>query len=223
MSQKTKISLRHLQIDKSNTVIIASIAIASASLVFSLVAIHALWGQANYNKRVIQAKEKTVDQVNTNLESLDSLKNSYQVFVSQPTNIIGGSSATTGDRDGDNAKITLDAMPSIYDFPGTISGFSKVLSGKSFTDLKITGIDEEVSSSANTASAVTPVPLQISVMGSIEGAQELLKILDLSIRPVKAKSINFTGDSAGKLTITIQSDTYYQPKKKFEVNTEVIK
>lgn len=223
MPNKSKISLRHVQIDKSNALVVTFIAIAAACLVFSLVSVSALWDQANYNKRVIKAKENTVSQVNANIQSIESLKNSYQVFIGEPTNVIGGVATGTGDRDGDNAKITLDAMPSVYDFPGTISGFSKVLNGRSFTDLSITGTDEEASKAASTDVSVTPVPLQVSAIGSIEATQELLKILDLSIRPVKAKTVSFTGESTGQLTVSVDLETYYQPKKEFEVKTEVVK
>lgn len=222
MSNKNKVSLRYIQIDKSNATIVIVIAVAAACTVFSIVALRALWGQASYNKRVIKAKESTVKRLDANIASLDSLKNSYQTFVNEPVNVIGGSASGNGDRDGDNAKITLDSMPSVYDFPGTISGINKVISGRGVDKINITGKDDEVAKSSAQGS-ISPVPLSISAEGSPEGIQDFLKVLDLSIRPMNVKTVSLTGDETGKLTATVELDTYYQPKKKFEVKTEVIK
>lgn len=223
MTTKTRISLRHIDIDKSNAVIVIAIAGAAACLVFSIVSVRALWNQASYNKRVIKAKETTVQQVKTNVASLDSLKDSYRVFISAPTNVIGGSATGGGDRDGDNAKITLDAMPSIYDFPGTISGLNKVLTGRRVSEVEITGVDEEATKLTNQQPGVSPIALSIAAVGNTEDTQDLLSTLDLSIRPMNVKKVSFSGEGSGLLNILVDLDTYYQPKKKFEVKTEVIK
>ncbi|MCA9332313.1 hypothetical protein KDA00_00365 [Candidatus Saccharibacteria bacterium] len=217
-----KISLRHLQIDKSNSTILMATAAAAATLIFSLVALQSLWSQARYNVKVIKAKEQTVKQLKQNVSSLDELISSYESFVAEPTNIIGGSSTGEGDRDGDNAKIILDSMPSVYDFPGTITGFTKIVTGKGFTPETPTGTDEEVTQSINTDPQVVEVPIVFGARGSVEAIQEFVTLLERSVRPVNIRVINFSGDETG-LTATAETKTYYQPKKEFQVTTEVVK
>lgn len=224
MANRPKISLRHIQIDKANTIIFVSIAVAAACLVFSLVSLQALWRQAGYNRKVISAKEKSVSQLEQNIQSLDQLNTSYQAFVGETSNIIGGSSTGQGDKDGDNAKITLDALPSVYDFPGLVSGMNKILTGRTFTEATIDGVDDEIAqiSNSNTAPAIVEIPLSFSAKGGTEAAQDFLNTIDNSIRPVKLSSVSFGGSEAGDLEISATGMTYYQPKKVFQVKKETI-
>ncbi len=223
-NEKSRISLRHIQIDKANALMVAAIAGAAACLVFSLVSVAALYQQAKYNAKVIKAKETTVTQIKNDINSLGQLKTSYEAFVREPTNIIGGSSVGQGNKDGDNAKITLDAMPSVYDFPGTVSGFNKILNeSKSYNDPKINGSDQELTEQANTTAAPVELPFSASANGSAAGVQDFLSVLDRSIRPMSVKSVSFSGDSSGNLDVSAQLTVFYQPKMKFEVKTEVIK
>lgn len=222
--ERARVSLRHIQIDKANALMVGAIAAAAACLVFSLVAINALWQQAKYNSKVIKKQEASAKQVKANVQSLEQLKKSYEAFVREPTNIIGGSSVGTGDKDGDNAKITLDALPSVYDFPGTVSGFNKILlSNQSFKEPSLTGSDQELSEHSNDKPTPVELPFVIAAKGSATSMQDFLNVLDRSIRPVNIKSVSFTGDGSGNLDISTQSTIYYQPKKTFEVKVEVVK
>jgi hypothetical protein len=216
-------SLRYVQIDKDNSAIVIAVAAAAACLIFSLVAAQSLWKQASYNRRVISKKEQTRDTLETNIANLANLEDSYKTFVSTPTNIIDGSSSGSGDRDGDNAKIILDSLPSVYDFPGMLTGFNKVLNTGEFGQVKINAEDDEVSQKNNKTPTLVEIPLNMSAQGSLDATQAFLKRLDNSIRPVKVNTVNFAGDSSGQLVITIDGNTFYQPKKQFEVKTEVVK
>ena len=216
-------SLRHMQIDKDNTYIVVAVAAAAACLVFALVSAQALWKQASYNRRVIEKKETTRDILIENKSSLTQLKDSYKAFVESPTNILEGSSTGTGNNDGDNAKIILDAMPSVYDFPGMITGFNKILNTGEFNKITITATDDELNQKANTIPGVVELPISFTIESKAEAAQAFLTRLNSSIRPVKAKTISFSGDTGGDMTITFDGYTYYQPKKVFDVTEEVVK
>ena len=76
-----------------------------------MVASRALWSQRGYQSRVISEKEKAVSQLESNIAATNQLAISYNAFVSTPDNVIGGNPNGTGDRDGNNAKIVLDALP----------------------------------------------------------------------------------------------------------------
>jgi hypothetical protein len=216
-------SLRHMQIDKDNTYIVVAVAAAAACLIFALVSAQALWKQASYNRRVITKKEATRDILIENKSNLTQLKDSYKAFVENPTNILEGSSTGTGNNDGDNAKIILDAMPSVYDFPGMITGFNKILNTGEFNKITITASDEEVNQKANTTPGVVELPISFTVESKAEATQAFLTRLNSSIRPVKARSINFSGEAGGDMTVTFEGYTYYQPKKVFDVTTETVK
>jgi hypothetical protein len=219
---KQGLSSRHLQIDKANSTMFLLIAVASVSLVFSLMAAQSLWKQASYNRKVIQAKEATLQQVESNIQALGPLEDSYEAFVQQPENIIGGSSTGTGDRDGDNAKITLDALPSVYDFPGTISGFNKVFNSGVYGTVEMTGTDDELNQQTNVVPEIVDIPINFTATGDVQKMQELISLMDRSIRPISIQQLTFSGDSSGALELTIAGTTYYQPKKNFEVKTEVV-
>ena len=137
-------SVKHVQIDKANSRMVAIVAMAAFVVVFSLVASRALLGQRSYQARVIAGKQKAVKQLKDNITSVDSLVKSYSVFVSSSTNVLGGNSTGTGAQDGDNAKLVLDALPSQYDFPALATSLEKILTSKNYKINSITGTDDEI-------------------------------------------------------------------------------
>src|SRR5574338_279847 len=116
MAQNLHISTKRILIDKANSTIVLAVGIAAFLTVFSMVSSKALLSRRAYQSKVIELQEKARDQLNAN----------YQAFVDRPENIIQGSSTGKGERDGDNAKIVLDALPSVYDFPGLTSSLEKI-------------------------------------------------------------------------------------------------
>lgn len=239
-------SLKRMQINKANATIVASIAIAAFITVFSLVASRALWVKRGFQAQLINEKEVAVAQLEENLAAIDGLVVAYQAFVDTPENVIGGNPSGTGDQDGDNAKITLDALPSKYDFPALATSLEKLL-GTDYQEISITGQDEEVSQSstpeelaqaegvapeqqidqqqtaeAGAAVSVVEIPFEIGANGSIASIEELLVTFERSIRPINIKSVSLDGSNSD-LTITVSAKTYYQPAKSFTVGKKVIK
>ncbi len=215
-------SLRHIQIDKDNSYIVIAVAAAAACLIFSLVAAQSLWKQAGYNSRVISKMEGTKTTMEGNVTNLKQLEQAYQAFVQSPTNVIEGTATGQGDRDGDNSKIVLDAMPSVYDFPGTMTGLNKILNTGEFGETKISATDDELSQKSNTVSQITELPINFSGAGNVDVVQSFLQRLDNSIRPVKLSTVNFSGSSETELTVNVSGFIYYQPKKEFQVKSEVV-
>lgn len=218
-----KLSGKHLQIDKAKSFMVGSIALAAALLVFALISSRSLWSQAAYQKRVISEKQKAVDQLKANVESVEKLESSYKTFVNQPANIIGGNSSGTGDRDGDNGKIILDALPSKYDFPGLVSSLEKVLSGSGYVIESITGTDDEVNQ-ATAQNTGTPVemPFEVSIKGPADTVAQALVVMELSIRPMNITKLTITGDDA-EVTMTISAKTYYLPEKAVKIDMKEVK
>ena len=109
-------SAKRLQISKANATIVAVVSVAAFVTTFSLVAGQALLSKRSHQARVIFEKETARNQLLSNITASESLITAYQEFISRPENVIGGDPAGSGERDGDNARLILDALPSKYDF-----------------------------------------------------------------------------------------------------------
>jgi hypothetical protein len=218
-------SSKRVLINKANSSMFVAIALASFILVFVLVSGRALYGQGQYQNRVIDKKEKALAQLESDLNARDSLVDSYRAFVSTPQNVLGGVPNGTGEKDGDNAKIILDALPSKYDFPAVATSLEKMITAQNLKIVDVSGVDQEVLEKANQQSA-SPAPIampfQFQVTGSYTSVQALISNLEHSIRPFKVMSMELSGDQ-GNLALTVTAETYYQPEKSLKIKSEVVK
>ncbi len=221
-SQSSKRAL----IDKANARIVIVVGIAAAITAFSMVATKALVSQATYQNRVIDAKREAVNQLKDDISAVDTLKTSYNAFVSTAQNALGGNPEGAGRQDGDNAKIILDALPSAYDFPSLTTNLETLLSGLNVKINSISGTDDEVSQSEN-QSSVNPepiaIPFNVSVTGSYTGLQNVISAFERSIRPIQVMSFDITGADPNNLSLVVQAQTYYQPGKSLNIQTKVVK
>lgn len=225
MAKNIPLTNKKVQINKSQATVVLIIAFAVFITIFSILSSRSLWSQRSYQARVITKKEEARDNLIANKAAVDSLETSFKNFVNQPSNIIDGNPNGTGERDGDNAKIILDALPSKYDFPAVTSSLEKVILDKKFKFNGITGVDDEVNqnkSAANADPQVVEMPFQIDVEGSNASVQELLVIFEKSIRPFHATKINLKG-SDNKLQLVLDSKTFYRPEKTFTINKKEVK
>ena len=216
---------KRIQIDKDQATTVGVVAAAVFVTVFSLVSCKALLTQRSYQQRVITKQEKARDQLKADLDAVSQLETSYKDFISAPDNVIGGNPSGTGDRDGDNAKITLDALPSKYDFPALTSSLEKILTDKKLKIGGISGSDDELAQAANqTSSNPKPIeiPFSLSVGGSYQSMQDLVGVLEKSIRPIKVTKATFSG-GVSDMQLALELRTYYQPEKILDIRTEVVK
>lgn len=220
---RQQLSLKQLAINKDNSTILIVVALASFIIVFSLIASNALIKQSSYQGKVISKKKIALKQLKTNSKEVEKLKTSYKSFAEQQQNILGGNSAGTGDKDGDNPSLILDALPSKYDFPGLATSLEKVF--KQYSIKSITGTDDEIIQGA-TASSGQPqaveVPISIVVGGSPQSSKQILQTFEKSIRPFQIKKLSLAGQDS-EVKITVDARTYYQPQNKFDVKTEKVK
>lgn len=217
-------SSKRLQIDKANALIIGLMAGASFVAVFCLLASRALLSQHAYQSKVIDGKETAVKQLQTNAKAVDSLKESYQKFVDQPVNLLGGSNTASGERDGDNARLVLDALPSKYDFPALTTSLEKILTGQGFRINSISGTDDEIAQSKPPASgsALVEIPFKFSATGTLDFSQKLMETMQHSIRPFNIQILELTGGEDA-LTVQAEAKTYYLPEKTLTIEKEDVK
>lgn len=211
-------------IDKTNARIVAITAVAAFIVVFTLVASKALISQAAYQNKVINDNKKALSQLKEDIKNTNSLVTSYQAFVSTSQNKIGGSPTGTGNKDGDNAKIILDALPSEYDFPALATSLEKLMNSQHVQIASIAGTDDEIAQSATKPTSKPqpiPIPFQVSVEGSYKNLQNLIGVFGKSIRPFQIKTVQLSGDQKS-MTLAFTAQTFYQPAKTLNITTKVV-
>lgn len=221
-----QVSMKQVSIDKTNARMVAVIGVAAFLVVFFLVAAYTLFGQMMYQNKVIGKKKAALNQLQENIKNRDSLVSSYQAFVSAPQNLIGGNPDGTGPRDGSNAKLVLDALPSKYDFPALATSLEKLLTTQNVAIQNITGTDDEVSQDNQQPSAsptYIEMPFEFTVSGDYDAIQGVMRALELSIRPIQVQTVHITAEQQDKLTLTVTAKTYYQPEKALTINETVVK
>jgi hypothetical protein len=223
MARKT-FSTKRIQISRENSVMVGIIAGAAFLVIFSLVASKALLDQRAYQARVIAEKEVAKRQLQENLRAVEQLTESYKEFVGAPENVLGGNPTGRGDKDGDNAKIVLDALPSKYDFPALTTSLEKILTNPAYKIETIEGQDDELNQKDNASSPspeVIEIPFEVAVTGSYPAVQDVVRVMERSIRPFNIQSLELSGNDAA-LRLTVNAITYYQPEKNLNITTKVV-
>ena len=216
-------SVKHTLVSKANTTIVATTAVAGFLIVFWLVASLSLIGQLKYQNHVISAKKQAVNQLKTDISATTNLVSSYHAFASTSQNVLGGNPNGTGQQDGDNGKIILDALPSAYDFPALATSLEKLLSSQNVKIQSIVGTDDEVAQNGSNSADPKPVPIpfQFVVSGDYQAIQGVINALQLSIRPMQIQTMDVAGDQ-GNLTLSVTAQTFYQPAKNLQITTKVV-
>lgn len=218
-----KVSAKQLAIDKANATMFIVLAAASFIGVFSLVASKSLISQQSYHRKVIKGKEDALKISTKNLEEAGKLESSYKEFSLATTNVLGGNPKATGERDGENPRIVLDALPSKYDFPALLSSVEKVLTDNKFTLDALEGLDDEVAQGqTETSASPQPIdmPFTVTVKASGASAKPILDLFELSIRPIQVQQVIIKSDDVDQPKITVKAKSYYQPGKNFSVKLE---
>lgn len=218
----------HLDVQKASSSIVVVVAVATVIVVFCLVSARALLNQGAYQRRVVNEKHKTVQQLEDNIEKAKTLSSQYDGFESASPNVIGGPSDVpdnTPPPAGRNSRIVLDALPTSYDFPALISSLSKVLSINGMDESSIGGTDQSADFLSQPAANPQPVTIQqipISGTASYGQVQSLVKDLERSIRPFDVTTLQLSINSSGIL-VSLNVNTYYQPAKSVILEDKVVK
>jgi hypothetical protein len=213
------VSVKHMQIDKAGSAIVLSISVAVAVTVFSLVSVKTLLSQASYQRKVVNEKHVAIKQLRSNIDAVNTLVAQFKIFDSANPNMIGGTSSNsgTGAKDGDNARIALDALPSQYDFPALVSSIEKVIKADGLANSTIGGTDQSSQNGNDAAVDPVPVPIALTVGGSSPYGtmQNLIKDFERSIRPFDPTTLQISG-GASSMQLTLNMNTYYQQAKSLD-------
>jgi hypothetical protein len=228
---KLDISPKRLQINKASAVLVGSVGVASFLLIFMLVSARALLDQRSYQNRVIEKKEKAKTQLEANIKAVDQLKESYKLFANASTNVLGGSPTGPGEKDGDNARIVLDALPSKYDAVALATSLEKLLTTGGYTIKALVVVDQEegkapaapttATANANKTSAIE-MPFEVGISGNYDSVTRLLATFENSIRPIKVNKLTLSGKNTD-MSLSLSSVTYYLPAKELKITTQEVK
>lgn len=209
-----RLSTKHIQIDKANSMMVGAAAVTTAIVIFSIIAANSLYKQMNYQNKVISLRSKANKQLEANIKSVNTLTNSYQTFENSSESVIGTAAK--------NSKVVLDALPSKYDFPALATSVDGIVTGSGSKTSSITGTDAEASAEQDSINPKpVEIPFQVSANSSYANIQKLITDLQRSIRPMKITSINFSGNESN-MQANITVITYYQPEKKLDVQATVV-
>lgn len=219
---KLNLSAKRILIDKANTTVVILVSFAAFIVTFSVFATKAMLSQRAYQNLIIRDKTTALRQLEENIQASKALVSSYEAFVIQPSNVIGGSSTGTGNQDGDNAKIVLDALPSKYDFPAVTASLEKLLKSGNFKLDNIEGKDDEINQQVDKKSALVEIPFEAVMSGPYAGVNEAIVLLERSIRPFQIDTLTLTGGQQ-KMTLKVLGKTFYQPEKSLEITYKEVK
>lgn len=218
MAQAKKTSVKHVQIDKNQSSMLAVIVLATVLAVFGLFATKSMVEKGLYQRRVLHARRDIVATLKSNYTAAQTLVNRYNVFQQQDPNVLGGSVSGNGAQDGDNARIVLDALPSDYDVPALATSIEKVITerGVSINSLSIT--DDPASNPDQPEGQPQSKPITFSFQASTnyDGAAKLLQDFERSIRPFDLNTLEITGTDQ-TLSLSVGMTTYYQPAKSLDL------
>src|SRR5437868_11101895 len=222
---RKKVSVKHLQIDKSQSTVLAAIALAVALSIFGLFATKSLVAKGLYQRRAINARHQVADTLKSNYTAAKTLLTQYDVFAKLDPNILGGSATGSASSDGDNPRIVLDALPSTYDAPALASSIEKIMTGRAVTINSLTVTDDPTTNSDQPQAQPQAKAITFAFEGSTsytQGAQ-LLQDFERSIRPFDLNTLEIAGtDSNMKLTVGMT--TYYQPARSLDLTaTKAVK
>lgn len=225
MAEAKKTSVKHVEIDKSQSTMLAVIAAAVAFCVFGLFATKSLVSKGLYQRRALSAEHSVESTLQGNYTAAQTLVTQYGVFAQENPNMIGGNMNGNGLNDGDNPRITLDALPSKYDIPALASSVEKILSGRSVSIDSLTVTDDPSANSDQPQAQPKTVSIPVSFEGTTnyKTAQQLLQDFERSIRPFDVNSLQISGTDKS-ISMTVNMTTYFQPAKSLNLTaTQAVK
>jgi hypothetical protein len=218
MAEAKKTSVKHVQIDKSQSTMLAIIVAATVIVVFSLVATKSMISKGLYQKRALHARKDVAATLKDNYSAAETLFTQYKVFANSDPNVLGGTVSGTTNLDGSNPVIVLDSLPSVYDAPALATSIEKVMTGRNVTINSLTVTDDPTSNSDQPQTSPQSKPVTFSFEGTTNfaGATQLLQDFERSIRPFDLNKLEISGTDA-QLKMTVGMTTYFQPAKSLDL------
>ncbi len=188
------------------------VAVASIAVSFLLVGAQFLYTQFMFNNKVLAAKDKAARTLSEDKENIEKLKENF-----------GPLDAGTN-KNVSSAKV-LSALPSELDTSAFGTSLQQIIAPRSGVTLEAVTINQnQEGDDTQSSPSATPqeIPVSVTVSGQYDQISEFIKDLELTIRPIKIRTVNVTG-SDSNTRAAIEMTTYYQPAKKVELKKQEVK
>ena len=215
-NNKAPATAKHAQIDKASTQTFAAVTVAAIVVSMSLVLLNILWGTSRFNTKVQGELEIARDALQTNLERVGPLQESFNRFE------IGDNLIPDQEEEKKNSELVLDALPSQFDFPELAASINNLAeeAGVELSSFNGTDLGSDTSGSSSNPRA-QEIPFSMRVVGSYSGISKFLRGIENSIRPITVLSIDLTGSSSN-LQASVTAETVYQPAVDLTIQKETI-
>lgn len=222
---------KRLMIDKTTRSMVAIVAVCSFIAIFAIFSGHTLLTIMSYQNRVINQQNIAYDKLKADINVSKQLNKDYDKFNnSSSTNLLGAPVSGSGQNSGDNAKIVLDALPSVYDFPALATSLQNLLSNQGVTIGGISASESSSSSDSTTSSSASAtnigqaisIPFSFDITGPYQNIQNVIGVFERSIRPFEIQSITLSGNDSS-LSASVTAETFYQPGATFNISSETVK
>jgi hypothetical protein len=213
-----QLSVKREQIEKSRATMMTFASAAIFLFIFSIIAGHALWGKLSFQRQVINDDTTARNQLQKDVSVANTLQNSYINFNDASTNLLG--TPVTG-VSNDNAKIILDSLPSLYDYPALASSLEVLLNNQGVKIDSIGGTDESGTVSTSPNGQAVAMPFTFTVDGPYQNIQNLINEFQLSIRPFQFQTLVLSGGQSD-VNLDVTAQTYFQPASQFNITTKKV-
>lgn len=229
----TNVAVRkRAQIAKESRTMFVWVAVASVLVGFAVVASIFLARMLLFNEKVLQVKQQTIANLQTDNDAITPLENKVRALDANEALI----SAKANSSD-ETLQVVLDALPSTANSLALGSSLQNKLlniSGVTLDSLQVDPVSGvETSSDASTANTTSTtsdnsisdsntITFTFSVTGSDSDLQKVLSNLEKSIRTIDVVSVKIESQSGGQETMTIQALAFYEPTKTLKLTNEVV-
>lgn len=207
-------------IDNASRTMLLWVIVASIAISFFLVAAQFLYSQFAYNSRVYSAKSDASATLADNLENIKELKEAFGPLDAGTNRYV-------------NSTKVLNALPRELDTSAFGTSLQQVIAPKSGVTLDSVEITEgatqsggleSIESDSSAVADPTPEEIQVAVtvVGNYDQIAAFIRDMELTIRPIKIRTMNVTGSDANTRA-SIEMTTYYQQSKGVVIETEKLK
>lgn len=120
---------------------------------------------------------------------------------------------------GSRKDLIIHALPTTADFPQIVS-IAQSMSANAGVQLR--SVSPIVSDAPASGNGATPYQFSVELGGAYPQVVQFFRNVELSVRPMKVVSTDFSG-AEGTLRVSAVLSTYYQDKAKVDDGTEVLK
>ena len=221
---------KRAQIDKENSKMFLWVAGCSVVVGFALVACIFLVQMILFNEKVLQAKNQTVSNLQSNNAIIGDLEDKVRALDANSALI--SAKANPGD---ETLQVVLDALPGEANSLALGASLQNKLlggiAGLTINSLRVnpvvgvetldsSGTSSATSELSNTENSIT---FTFTVAGSDATLKQALVNLEKSIRTIDIISLTIEGQGNNQEIMTVEARAFYEPAKALQLTDKVIK